>query len=131
MHEQNLAIIKGLVCVAWADGRVAGEEAEIIESLLDAFGATATERREIQLFAKKPRGLPDIPIHDLSGDDRRVLLQHAVLVTFVDGEQHAKEKKLLDELCEVLRVPMLEAKAIVGAAEERARGMLKLLRKDV
>ena len=24
MHEQNLAIIKGLVCVAWADGRIAG-----------------------------------------------------------------------------------------------------------
>jgi tellurite resistance protein len=130
MHEQNLAIIKGLVCVAWADGRVAGEETEIIESLLDAFGATATERREIQLFAKKPKDLLDVPIHELSTDDRRVLLQHAVLVTFVDGEQHAKEKKLLDELCEVLRVPMLEAKAIVGAAEERARGMLKLLRKE-
>lgn len=130
MHEQNLAIIKGLVCVAWADGRVTGEEAEIIESLLDAFGATPTERREVQLFAKKPRALSDIPIHDLSGDDRRVLLQHAVLVTFVDGEQHEKERKLLDSLCEVLRVPMLEAKAIIGAAEERARGMLKLLRKE-
>jgi tellurite resistance protein len=128
MHEQNLAIIKGLVCVAWADGRIAGEETEIIESLLDAYGATRTERREIQLFAKKPRGLPEIPIHDLSSDDRRVLLQHAVLVTFVDGEQHAKEKQLLDELCEVLRIPMLEAKAIIGAAEERARGTLKVLR---
>jgi len=128
MHEQNLAIIQGLVCVAWADGRIAGEETEIIESLLDAYGATRTERREIQLFAKKPRGLSEIPIHDLSSDDRRVLLQHAVLVTFVDGEQHAKEKQLLDELCEVLRIPMLEAKAIIGAAEERARGMLKVLR---
>jgi len=128
MHEQNLAIIKGLVCVAWADGRIAGEETEIIESLLDAYAATRTERLEIQLFAKKPRGLSEIPIHELSSDDRRVLLQHAVLVTFVDGEQHAKEKQLLDELCEVLRVPMLEAKAIIGAAEERANGMLKVLR---
>ena len=130
MHEQNLAIIKGLVCVAWADGRVTGEETEIIESLLDAYGATPTERREIQLFAKNPRVLSDIPIHDLSNDDRRILLQHAVLVTYVDGAQHEKEKKLLDELCEVLRVPMLEAKAIVGAAEERARGMLNLRRES-
>lgn len=128
MHEQNLAIIKALVCVAWADGRIAGEETEIIESLLDAYGATPTERREIQLFAKKPKVLADIPIHELSGDDRRVLLQHAVLVTFVDGEQHAKEKKLLDELCEVLRIPSLEAQAILGAAEERARSMVKTLR---
>ena len=130
MHEQNLAIIKGLVCVAWADGRIAGEETEILESLLDAFGATPTERREVRLFAKEERTLSDIPIHDLSGDDRRVLLQHAVLLTFVDGEQHAKEKQLLDDLCGALHVPMLEAKAILGAAEERARGMLSLLDKS-
>lgn len=128
MHEQNLAIIKGLVCVAWADGRVGGEESEIIESVLDAFHAMPTERREIQLFSKKPRTIADIPIHDLSSDDRRVLLQHSVLLTFVDGEQHEKEKRLLDELSEVLRIPMLEAKGIIGAAEERAREMLNVLK---
>ncbi len=122
-----MAILKGLVCVAWADGRIAGEESEIIEGLLDAFGATPTQRRVIQLFAKEPRQLNDVPIHELSHDDRRVLLQHAVLVTFVDGEQHEQEKKLLDELCEVLRIPAIEAKGIVAAAEERARTMLNRL----
>jgi len=30
MHEQNLAIVKGLVSVAWADGKVAAEESELI-----------------------------------------------------------------------------------------------------
>jgi hypothetical protein len=48
-------------------------------------------------------------------------------VTFVDGEQHEKEKKLLDELCEVLRIPSIEAKGIVAAAEQRARTMLNQL----
>ena len=127
MHPQNLAILKGLVSVAWADGRMAAEESEIIDSLLDAFGATPTERREIQLFAKHPRTLADIPIHELSHDDRRVLLQHAVLVSFVDGEQHEKERKLLDDLCETLRIPELEARGILRAAEERAKSMLNLL----
>ena len=128
MHEQNLAIIKGLACVAWADERVAGEETEILESLLDAYGATPTERREVRLYAKEKRSLADIPIHDLSSDDRRVLLQHAVLLTFVDGEQHQKEKEMLEELGRVLHIPAVEAKAILGAAEERARGMLNLLK---
>jgi tellurite resistance protein len=127
VHPQNLAILKGLVSVAWADGRLAAEESEIIDSLLDAFGATPTERREIQLFAKQPRTLADIPIHELSNDDRRILLQHAVLLSFVDGEQHEKEKKLLDELCETLRIPEVEARGILRAAEERARSMLSVL----
>src|SRR4029079_14578963 len=127
VHQQDLAIVKGLVSVAWADGRMAAEESEIISSLLDAYQATPTERREIALFAAKPRTLADVPIHELSHDDRRVLLQHAVLVSFVDGAQHEKERKLLDELCEVLRIPALEAQRIVRAAEQRASGMLKLL----
>jgi tellurite resistance protein len=37
MHIQNLAILKGLVTVAWADGRLAGEEKEVLEALLQAF----------------------------------------------------------------------------------------------
>jgi tellurite resistance protein len=127
MDDENMAILKGLVCVAWADGRIAGEENEIIDGLIEAFEATPTERRAIQLFAKQPRSIDDVPIHELSYDDRRILLQHAVLVTFVDGEQHEKEKKLLDDLCEVLRIPSIEAKGIVAAAEERARTMLNQL----
>ena len=127
MHEENLAILKALVCVAWADGRIAGEESEIIEGLLAAFEATPTERRAIQLFAKAPRVISDVPVHELSYDDRRVLLQHAVLLTFVDGEQHEREKKLIDDLCELLRVPAIEAKGIIGAAEERARSLLTTL----
>jgi hypothetical protein len=127
VHPQNLAIVKGLISVAWADDRLAAEESEIIDSLLDAFHATPTERRELLLFAKHPRTLADIPINELSSDDRRVLLQHAVLLTFVDGEQHDKEKKLLDELCETLRIPEVEARGILRAAEERARSMLNVL----
>ena len=127
VHQQDLAIVKGLISVAWADGRMAAEESEIIASLLDAYQATPTERRELTLFAAKPKTLADVPIHDLSHDDRRVLLQHAVLVSYVDGAQHEQEKALLDELCEVLRIPAVEARGIVRAAEERAKAMMNVL----
>jgi len=127
MHEQNMAILKGLVAIAWADGRVADEELEVIEALLQAFGASPSETREIRSYSKEPKRLTDIPITDLSFDDRRVLLQHAVLLTFIDGEQHEKEKKLLEELCELLRIPGVEAKGLIAAAEERAKSFLNLL----
>lgn len=127
VHPQDLAIVKGLVSVAWADGKIAAEENEIIQSVLDAYSATPTERREVALFAQRPRTLADVPIHDLSNDDRRVLLQHAVLLSFVDGEQDTNEKALIDELCEVLRIPAVEARGIVRAAEDRAKSMLNVL----
>lgn len=127
MHDQNMAILKGLVSVAWADGRVADEELEVIEALLDAFEATTSEAHELRTYAKTPRSIDDIPLTDLSYDDRRVLLQHAVLLTYIDGEQHEKEKKLLEDLCEKLRIPSHEAKGIIDAASQRAKGFLNLL----
>jgi hypothetical protein len=116
MHIQNLAILKGLVTVAWADGRMAGEEKEVLEALLQAFEATPSEAHEVRLFARDPKKLSDVPLHDLSADARRLLLQHAVLLSFV-----------IDELCEVLRIPSIESRGLVAAAEERAKSLLKLL----
>jgi len=127
MHIQNLAILKGLVSVAWADGRMAGEEKEVLEALLQAFEATPSEAHELRMYAREPKTLTDVPLHDLSADARRLLLQHAVLLSFVDGEQDQKEKQLIDELCEVLRIPSIESRGLVAAAEERAKSLLKLL----
>ena len=122
-----MAILKGLVTVAWADGRMAGEEKEVLEALLQAVEATPSEAHEVRLFARDPKKLSDVPLHDLSADARRLLLQHAVLLSFVDGEQDQKEKQIIDELCEVLRIPSIESRGLVAAAEERAKSLLKLL----
>jgi tellurite resistance protein len=124
MHEQDLAIIKGLVSVAWADGRVTSTENELIFALLDAFKATPSERREVEVYARERRTIDDVPITDLSYDDRRVLLQHAVLISHADGEHSGDEKRLLDALCQKLRIPDVEAKGIIEAAERRARELL-------
>jgi uncharacterized tellurite resistance protein B-like protein len=127
MHEQNLAILKALVAVAWADDRVADEEREVIEALLDAFDATKSERVEIRNYAKQQRSLDDIPLTELSSDDRRLLLQHAVLLTYIDGDQHDKERQLLESLCERLRIPEVEAKGLIAAASDRAKDLVSLL----
>jgi hypothetical protein len=124
MHPQDLAIVRGLVSVAWADDRVADEEFEVIDAVLAAYEANASETREVRRFASTRRSLDDIELTELSADDRRVLLQHAVLLTFVDGEQHEKEKNLLQELVSRLHIPPAEATRVISAAERRAREML-------
>lgn len=127
MHEQDLAIVKALVSVAWADGRVASEEMEVIEALLAAFNAAPSEVAEVKEFARDPKNIDDIAVTELSYDDRRVLLQHAVLLTYIDGHQDEKERQILDALCERLRIPSTEATGIIAAAEQRAKSFLALL----
>ena len=127
MHEQEYAIVRALVPVAWADGHFAEKEKEMLEALLDAYEATEDEKKQLREYAQEKRTLDDINLQELSAEDRRVLLQHAVLLTFADGHQHADETKLLGDLATKLRVPADEAKAVIADAEARAKKNLKLL----
>ena len=127
MHEQNLAIVKGLVSVAWADGKLAAEESELIDGLLQAFNATPSEAHEVRRFAERPRTLDDVPLTDLSAEDRRLLLHYAVLITFVDREQSDSERDFLQRLVVRLRLPAEEAARIMQAAESQAMSLMHLL----
>ena len=123
-HEE--AMVKSLVAVAWADGRLDGEETQVIDALLEAFGIGGEDADGIREFAKEERSIAEIPLTELSATDRRMLLQHAVIVTGVDGEQHEKELAVLDELVKRLNLPADEAKTLREAADERAKRMLEI-----
>lgn len=127
MHDQNMAILKSLISVAWADGHFADKEREMVEALLAAFEANEEQAKELRTYAAEKKTLDDIPLEDLSADDCRTLLQHAVLLTWVDGEQHDDEKKLIDDLVKKIGFPEAEANDYVKYANERAKKFLKLL----
>jgi len=127
MHEQDFAIVRALVPVAWADGVFADREKETLEALLDAFGADDVEKEQIRAFAASKKTLDDINLQTLSADDRRILLQHAVLLSYADGNQDDAERKFLDELVKRLKIPQDEAKAIMDASAARAKKFLNLL----
>ena len=127
MQEHQEAMIKSLVAVAWADGRVDDEEAEVIDALLAAFEIEGEDAEGIRHYAKTPKSLDDVPLTDLSASDRRLLLQHAVILTYVDGEQSEAEVKVLNDLVERLRIPPAEAKVLLEASEQRAKRLLELL----
>jgi uncharacterized tellurite resistance protein B-like protein len=124
MHEQDLAIVKALVPVAWADGEFSAHEKETLEGFLAAYDATEEEKEHILGFAASKRTLDDIDLQELSSQDRRVLLQHAVLLTFADGDQKPAEVSFLAQLAACLKIPDDEAKAVMAASAERAKKML-------
>jgi tellurite resistance protein len=78
-------------------------------------------------WAKTPRTVDDIPITELSFDDRRILLQHAVFLSHADGDYSAPEKKLIDEMVKKLRIPEEEAGPLLETAAERAKRYMNLL----
>lgn len=128
MQDQELAIVRALVPVAWADGEFAQKEREMLDAFLEAYGATEQQKKDLREYAKEKRTLEDIELQELSAGDRRVLLQNAVLITFADGEQHPAESKFLGELAARLRIPAEEARAVMAEAELRAKKHLDLLK---
>jgi uncharacterized membrane protein YebE (DUF533 family) len=127
MHEQDAAIIKALVPVAWADGVYADREREMIDALLDAYCADDREKEALLEYAAQPKTLDDIDLQELSADDRRILLQHAVLLTFSDGDQSPEELATLQALSNKLRIPEAEATALMAASGARAKKLLHLI----
>jgi uncharacterized tellurite resistance protein B-like protein len=130
MHDQDLAIVKALVPVAWADGVFADRERQMLDALLDAYKATDGEKKLVHEYAEQRRTLEDIELQELSADDRRVLFQHAVLLTFADGDQSPDEVELLKALSKRLRLPDGDAEALMEVGAWRAKKHLHLIRDE-
>jgi tellurite resistance protein len=117
--EKN--IVKSLVAVAWADGKVEQPESHVIEGLLAGFDASDAEEKELLEYAKEKRTLEkDIPFDALGDEERELLLANAALLTHADGEQSESEKELLDKLIELLGFDEKEAEAILGSVKDGA-----------
>jgi len=127
MQPSDGALLRSLIAVAWADGKVAEEETALIESLIESFGADANEAEEFRAFAAEPRTLDDVPLDDLDAGSRRRLLQLAVLVSYVDGKQDDTEKSLINDLAERLEIPVEEREPLMKGSEMRAKGLLRVL----
>jgi len=117
--EKN--IVKCLVAVAWADGKVAAPESGVIEGLLCGFDASADEERELLDYAKYKRTLSvDAPFKDLSQEERELLLANAALLTHADGNQSASEAELLNKLVKLLEFDDEAAAQILESVQDGA-----------
>lgn len=114
MTEGEKDIVKSLIAVAWADGKMEELEASVVEGLLVGFDASAEEEAELVLYAKTPRTLSqDLALDRLNQEDRELLYANAALLTLADGVRSEHETQVLSELAERL-----------GLAPERARNIV-------
>lgn len=127
MDKQQEAMLKSLVAIAWADDHFGEEEAEIIEAMLSTFQIEGEGAELVRDYAKTPRSLDDLPVADLSQEDRRTLLSHAVILSYIDGDQDDNERQVLDQLVVRLDVDPADAKTLMAEADERARELLDIL----
>jgi len=120
--EKN--VLKSLVAVAWTDGQLADGEFGVIDGLLAGFDATDEEEAEILEYARTPRSIAnDIPLGDLTDEDRELLLSNAALLTHADGEQSEGELHVIDQLGKLLGFTAEQAAEIVDATRD---GVLNL-----
>jgi uncharacterized membrane protein YebE (DUF533 family) len=111
--EKN--IVKSLIAVAWADGKVAAGEIGVIGGLLSGFAADEEEEQELLDYARTPRSLEDdIPLRELGREDRELLFTNAALVTVIDGDRLSIERDTLSELARLLGFSPAEAAALLA-----------------
>ena len=127
LTAEKKSILRLLTALAWADGRVDAEEQEVVEALLDAFGAEPGEAGEIREWARTPRSLDDVDVSGLSRSDVQLALQHGVLLTYIDGEQSESETKMLDTLVAKLGLTPEEAAPLLESANAFAKELLSAL----
>ena len=127
MEASDSALIRSLIAMAWADGKVAEEERALIDAIIESFGVSAEEAAELREFGQEPRTLDDVPLNDLDHGSRRRLLQLAVMVSFVDGDFDKTEQALLNDLADRLDIPLDERAALFEDSARRAKGLLRSL----
>jgi len=124
MTSSEKNVLRSLVAVAWADGKMEAGESGVIEGLLCGFDASDEEEREILEFAKTRRTLEeDIPLADLSSEDRELLLSNAALLTHADGDHSDSERRILDRLATMLGFDAAEVDKMLLATKD---GVLNL-----
>jgi uncharacterized tellurite resistance protein B-like protein len=128
LEDGKKCSLKLLVALAWADGRVDEEEMEVVEAMLDAYGADGDEAQEIRDWAREKRSLDDVDVSDMNMNDLTAVLQHAVLLTYIDGEQSETEIKLLKDFIAKLGLTMEEAEPVLMAAEHFTKQLLPELK---
>ncbi len=123
MTPEDKIIVKSLIAVAWADGKLESEESDLLEQVITSFDANADEAKDLREYAKTKRGLDDIPVDDLSKDDRETLLGNAGVIMRVDGNEAAEEHSMFDALAKLLGFNADDAMRIF---DESRDGVLQL-----
>jgi tellurite resistance protein len=126
MEKPQEAVLKSLVAIAWADGQLDDEEFEVLEAMLSILKVGGEDAARLREYARSPRSLEDVPVAELSRDQREQLLRHAVILSHIDGGQDEAERGMLAAVVKKLEIAEDEASTLIAEAEIEARALLDL-----
>lgn len=106
LHElsaaQKVDLIEVLVALAWADGRLTGEEARLVRQQVELADLPKDDARRLLAHLDRPPALQELALRPTDPASRRFILEQAVLLTLVDDDLSAAEQQLLEEVARAL-----------------------------
>ncbi len=103
-HLAPLQILKFLCGVAWADGVVAESERDYILNLAQLMALEPADVTAVQAWLQQPPEPHDIAPSRLSAEDKRDLIQQALILVNIDGALSTQEDRLIGLLSRTLRL---------------------------
>lgn len=110
--NKKVAIIKGLIAVAWADGNLNLRELEILNEYVVQFGLTKREINSVYTFIANPPVLEDLPEIITDIDDRLFLISQAYVMACADESLSFQEINVINQLVETFSLPKKEVEKV-------------------
>jgi uncharacterized membrane protein YebE (DUF533 family) len=114
-----------LITMAWADGKLEDQEKAGIRGAAEVLNLTKELRDRLEELMKKPIGVEELLIENLSPRDKAFAYVAAAWLSGVDEQVDPKEEALLDRLGDLIKLTTDRKKELTQIARD-----LEPLRKD-
>lgn len=110
--EARATLFEVLVCMAWADRKLAPEEADALRAAAMTFGMVTPRDNVIASLERGAASVNDIPFEWLKPREKDLAYLCAAWMLLTDGETAASEKSLLEDLRKALDVQPARAEEL-------------------
>lgn len=119
MGERNdIALVRALGFIAWADHRISAEERDMLKTVMDALEIPAERRRELcESLRAPPATAEEIAAAFDDDTERRFALAQAILMAGADGPVTAVEQESIAALARAMGVDAAELAFIYQAVD--------------
>lgn len=107
--EARATLFEVLVCMAWADKKLAPEEADALRAAAMTLGMVTPRDNVLSALERGAASVSDIPFEWLKPREKELAYLCAAWMLLTDGETASAEKNLLEDLRTALDVPAARA----------------------
>jgi uncharacterized membrane protein YebE (DUF533 family) len=104
-EETEVAVVRFLIAIAHADGRLDEGEAAAIRERISEISVSDERREELIAEIDSPPSVADAAANLKKPEDKMTVLFEAIRVAYADGEHTLDERKKIEELASQLGIP--------------------------